>query len=78
MSYLSTPKKGDKVFYMKDKIEVLENATYSNSEAQSILGLKKNAMGERIAKGDLKPSIMGNKYRFFGKDLIDYLRSQQA
>ncbi|OGM77856.1 hypothetical protein A2375_02030 [Candidatus Woesebacteria bacterium RIFOXYB1_FULL_31_120] len=63
---------------MNEKIEVLPAATYSNKEAQIILGLGEDAIGRRIARGELKVSVLGNKYRFFGQDLIDYLKSQQT
>lgn len=63
---------------MESKIEVKPNATYSINEAQSVLGLKRVAIYERVKRNDLKASLLGNKYRFFGNDLIDYLKSQQG
>lgn len=75
---LSTTKKCIKVLNMDTKIEVKDNATYSINEAQSVLGLKRIAIYERVKRNELKGSLLGNKYRFFGKDLIDYLKSRQG
>lgn len=63
---------------MEDKIEVRPNATYSMKEAQSVLGLRRQAIYDRIQRGELKASLLGNKYRMFGYDLINYLKSLQA
>lgn len=62
---------------MKKKLSIVRDAVYSMSEVEELINLESRAIGRRVQSGELKASKLGNKYVFFGQDILDFLKSQQ-
>jgi excisionase family DNA binding protein len=58
-------------------LEINPTSIYTYEQVQEILGVKKTVM-VRLIKEGLKPVRLGKSYRFWGEELLRFLRSKQA
>jgi hypothetical protein len=56
-----------------DIVSIDPNAVYTNKEAMQLLKIRKVLLSKAIHNGEIKPSRVGNKYLYLGKDLLDFL-----
>lgn len=50
---------------------------YKYKEVQKLLNISKDTASKYVRSGQLSPSIVGDKYLFFGEELIKFLNSSK-
>lgn len=56
-------------------ISIQPNKVYTYKEAQEALGITGWGFRPIMAKGLLKPQLIGKQYRFMGSELIDFVKN---
>ena len=57
------------------KAPIQLNTIYSTKEVMVVLGLGRAALQRRVKAGQIKHVLMGNKHKFIGQDLLEYMQS---